>query len=257
MTAGGVSVITVVRNDRQGLQRTAASVLSQTCRPIEWFIIDGASTDGTADEALSLQRDGEIRVDVLSDPDRGIYDAMNRGLSMAKFPWVIFMNAGDRFAGPQSLDEAAPLFRDDVDVIYSDVIFERDGTSERIDCDWNKRRFHHQSIIYRRELHEHHGRYLVAPGVTISDYVFLSQLTNERWIKHGVPLAVYDATGQSSRPQAYYQKLAIDLVFGHKSAWAVGFMLLVYPVYRTFLRPFVRMTKSFSRKRTNCFAKSS
>jgi glycosyltransferase involved in cell wall biosynthesis len=240
MTSDGVSVITVVRNDRPGLRTTAESVLAQSFRPMEWLIIDGASTDGTADDAQSFQNVSEIRVSVVSEPDRGIYDAMNRGLSMAKFPWVIFMNAGDRFVGPESLDEAASLFRDGVDVVYSDVVFERDGRNERINCDWHKRRFHHQAIIYRRNLHNHHGRYLVAPGVTISDYVFLNQLTNERWIKHGVPLAVCDATGQSSRPQAYYQKLATDLIFGHKNRSLVAVMLLLYPIYHRLIKPIRR-----------------
>lgn len=88
------SIITVCYNAADDLQRTIASVDSQTCRLFEHIIIDGASTDHTADilgKSVSPLRK------IVSEPDKGIYDAMNKGLGRASGDYLIFLNAGDRF----------------------------------------------------------------------------------------------------------------------------------------------------------------
>jgi glycosyltransferase involved in cell wall biosynthesis len=99
-----VSVITVCRNDRERLLRTRASLESQTPAAHEWIIVDGASTDGTAEILRELDPE-ECRW--ISEPDTGIYDAMNKGLAMATGHRVWFMNAGDVFHDEQSLAAVA------------------------------------------------------------------------------------------------------------------------------------------------------
>ncbi len=97
-----ISVVTVTRNALPLLRRTVASVSEQTCQDMEYIIVDGASTDGSTDFIA-----GERCVSRwVSERDGGIYDAMNKGARMASGRWIIFMNAGDTFAGP---DVAAQL----------------------------------------------------------------------------------------------------------------------------------------------------
>lgn len=89
-----VTVITVCRNALQDLLRTEASVRGQTCAEMEWIIVDGGSDDGTREHLQSL---GESWVKWISEPDEGIYDAMNKGICMAGGEWLWFLNAGDVF----------------------------------------------------------------------------------------------------------------------------------------------------------------
>ena len=231
-----VSVITVVRNDAAGLSRTLDSVNRQQRRLLQQIVIDGGSTDGTGrviDEQRSI-------IDVLvSEPDDGIYSGMNKGLDLASCDWVLFLNAGDRFASDDAIERIVSAVADDVDAVYSDVLFDVPGGLRLSSCDVARRRFHHQAICDRRGLHGRFGRYVVARGVTISDYIFLQSIAGLRWRKLPRPLAICDATGQSSRPRAYYQKLAVDLIFGTKGRVQVAVMLLAYPFYRWLVRPII------------------
>ena len=113
-----VTIITVCRNHAQELERTIRSVESQTWQEKEYLVIDGASTDDT----LDVIKAHEVSITRwVSEPDQGIYDAMNKGVRMAQGEWVIFMNAGDTFASDDTLQRVfgSPL---DADVIYGDVI---------------------------------------------------------------------------------------------------------------------------------------
>ena len=244
----GVSIITVVLDDVEGLRRTFDSVSRQSWSPTQWVLIDGASTDGTAELAQQIGVESLVSVIVVSQRDRGIYDAMNHGLRLAIHPWIIFMNGGDRFASSTSLASAMRSAVGDFDVLYSDVVLQRGRIIQRVNCDFASRRFHHQAIIYRRCLHDQHGDYLVAPGVTISDYLFFNLLTDHRWVKVADPIAVCDATGRSSKPSAYYQKLAVDLIFGRTGRARTGLMLLAYPIYRLVIRPMVRFKSRMIRR---------
>ena len=97
MTDLSICVITINRNNREGLLKTIQSVVSQAVPPDEFIIIDGASTDGSAD--LMAQYAGHITYSV-SEPDKGIYNAMNKGVAAAKADYCIFMNSGDCFCAP-------------------------------------------------------------------------------------------------------------------------------------------------------------
>lgn len=89
-----LSVITVNFNDREGLRRTAESVVEQTFDDFEWLVIDGGSTDGSQD--VMAQYASRI-VWSVSEPDGGIYEAMNKGLARANGEFVQFLNSGDSF----------------------------------------------------------------------------------------------------------------------------------------------------------------
>lgn len=110
----------MVWNDELHIANTIESGLAQTGVELEYIVVDGASTDGTL---AQLQRfEGRIRL--LSEPDKGIYDAMNKGVEMARGEWVMFLNSGDLLYRHDSLSEAFRLAGDTrgIDVIYGDSI---------------------------------------------------------------------------------------------------------------------------------------
>ena len=114
-----LSIITVTRNNLEGLRRTAESVAAQLWHDFEWIVIDGASTDGTKEflQQLSPQPDWWK-----SEPDKGVYDAMNKGLSMARGEYLLFLNAGDALCGAYTLQECFHDFPED-DIVYGDAVF--------------------------------------------------------------------------------------------------------------------------------------
>jgi len=99
-----ISVITITYNAERTLQRTLDSVSAQTFRDIEHLIIDGASTDGTLPLAWVYQHQCSYPVIVQSEPDKGLYDAMNKGLRLATGDYVVFLNAGDALHAPTTLE---------------------------------------------------------------------------------------------------------------------------------------------------------
>lgn len=87
-----LTVITIVYNNVRDIERTINSVLRQTYKKIEYIIIDGKSTDGTLG-VIEKYKEGISKI--VSEPDKGIYDAMNKGLALATGDYVLFMNSGD------------------------------------------------------------------------------------------------------------------------------------------------------------------
>lgn len=96
-----ISVITVVYNGAQFLEETILSVINQTYPNLEYIIIDGGSSDGSVD--IIKKYEDKIAYWV-SEPDRGIYDAMNKGITKAHGEWINFMNASDTFYSHETLE---------------------------------------------------------------------------------------------------------------------------------------------------------
>jgi glycosyltransferase involved in cell wall biosynthesis len=112
-----LSVITVVYNNVRDVERTLLSVLNQTYSAIEYIVVDGASTDGTLD---IIKRYKSRISKFISEPDKGIYDAMNKGLQHATGDYVIFMNSGDEFFAADTVSKVfstAP----DADIYYGET----------------------------------------------------------------------------------------------------------------------------------------
>lgn len=122
-----LSIITITYNAERFLERTIQSVIAYPSPVVEYIVIDGASTDGT----LGIIRRYEPHItNWVSEPDRGLYDAMNKGLHRARGEYVWFMNAGDELHDPQTLSSLLDRIRQTrADVYYSDALFVReDGT---------------------------------------------------------------------------------------------------------------------------------
>ncbi|RZL62144.1 MAG: glycosyltransferase [Pedobacter sp.] len=112
-----LSVITVVYNDQQNIERTILSVINQTYKNIEYIIIDGVSTDGTL-EILHKYKNSISQL--ISEPDKGIYDAMNKGLSLATGDYVLFMNSGDEIYSTRTVEDVYAS-ADDADIYYGET----------------------------------------------------------------------------------------------------------------------------------------
>ncbi len=114
------SIVTVCYNAGDVIERTLQSVLSQRYNNIEYIVIDGASKDGTMD----ILKQYSNKIDVLiSEPDSGVYDAMNKGIANASGEYINFMNAGDIFVDDAVLRNlAARIDSRDYDVIFGDEI---------------------------------------------------------------------------------------------------------------------------------------
>lgn len=110
------SIVTVVRNDLNGIILTNDSINNQSYRNFEWVVIDGNSTDGTNEYMLNLKVDN---LTYISESDKGIYDAMNKGISYCKNKYVIFLNAGDTFFNSETLLQVSvKLDFNNVDVLF-------------------------------------------------------------------------------------------------------------------------------------------
>ncbi|MCO5937266.1 glycosyltransferase [Mucilaginibacter sp. RB4R14] len=155
-----LSVITIVYNNARDIERTLLSVLDQTYDAVEYIVVDGASNDGT----LEIIKRHESRIaKLISEKDKGIYDAMNKGLALATGDYVIFMNSGDEFYGN---DTVAKVFATapDADIYYGEtemVNDERESLGQRRhkapdDFTWRGFKFgmsiSHQAIYIRRSL---------------------------------------------------------------------------------------------------------
>lgn len=112
-----VSVVTVCYNCKDEIEKTLNSVFKQTYGNIEYIIIDGGSTDGTVD---IIKKHSRIISKFISEPDKGVYDAMNKGIDMASGEWINFMNAGDYFTDDKVIEE---FFRKSQNMEHSDILY--------------------------------------------------------------------------------------------------------------------------------------
>ena len=114
-----ITIITVTYNAEDVIGKTMESLKNQTFKDFEHLIIDGASTDDTL-RKINLANLPQTRI--LSEKDKGLYDAMNKGLKLAKGDYVLFLNAGDAFHSPDTLAHYAIEAKKNKDIIYGDTI---------------------------------------------------------------------------------------------------------------------------------------
>jgi len=186
-----VSIITVVFNGAQRLRATIESVLGQIYPEIEYIVVDGGSSDGSID----ILREYSAHIDYwISEPDGGIYDAMNKGLSLARGEYVLFLNSGDLLVGKlldSKLDFAQRLPVKRTDPIGRERF--RSPTDIRLGMPYC-----HQGIFFRNAgLKLFDTRYKIA-----ADYQFLLDNLDKAGLSApddpGRGYVVFDATGVSS-----------------------------------------------------------
>lgn len=126
-----ISIITINYNDAEGLRKTLASVASQTYTDIEHIIVDGASTDGSIDiireyDTANQSSANPIRIVWVSEKDKGIYDAMNKGVVKASGEYLLFLNGGDALASPNAIEDVFP-YLNDTDFVIGRSYFSNEG----------------------------------------------------------------------------------------------------------------------------------
>ena len=162
-----ISVITVVFNAKEKIEQTMLSVLEQTYSNIEYVIIDGESTDGTleliehyVERSKRKEFKGKV-IKYISEIDRGIYDAMNKGISLATGEWINFMNAGDIYYEHSVLSKMIEEITDDIKIIRGNIVriypnlkIKSVGvtTQEPSLLDMFNNTFHHQATLIQTSL---------------------------------------------------------------------------------------------------------
>lgn len=222
------SVVTIVRNDEAGLRRTRDSLMGQTCPDWEWIIQDGASNDGTAEFALSLQAS---RIHPRSEQDAGIYDAMNRGLRVARGEWIIFMNAGDRFASDDVLARVAEVVSPDLDIVFGETLMDFGTmTMKRAARDpayiWHGQPGMHQATLVSTVFHQ---RFEFDPAFRISaDYEVIARMMAAGARCRSVPIPVgifefrHEATSNRNKLRMIGEAARIQRRHLQSPFWRVG-----------------------------------
>ena len=197
-----LSIITINYNNAAGLQKTIDSVVSQTFRDFEWIVIDGGSSDGSCE---LIERNSKYFCYWVSEPDAGIYNAMNKGIKVAKGEYLQFLNSGDWLCDERVLERCfSHCFTKDI--VYGDLFFvNHDGSREKSDYPKEltlrylyKYSLGHNATFIRRELLQkelYDERYRI-----VSDWAFfLKQALNNRdfeWL--GETVSCFDTGGISS-----------------------------------------------------------
>lgn len=133
-----ISIITAVYNNQEHLEECFASVFSQTYTNIEYIVVDGASTDGSVD---IIKRNPKISR-WISEPDKGIYEALNKGIAMATGDVIGFLHSDDLFYSPDTLAHiAAVLESRNCDAVYGDLIYVSRENAERVLRYWKSNHF--------------------------------------------------------------------------------------------------------------------
>lgn len=144
------SIVTICRNNPGGLKKTAESIAAQTSKNYEWIVIDGASTDETKEILKTLP------AEILSEPDNGIYDAMNKGIARASGDYLLFLNAGDALAAPSVLRDLEPYLEQAPALLYGDSLEAAPDTPPAYKPARSHQTLaaglftHHQAMLYNR-----------------------------------------------------------------------------------------------------------
>ncbi|MBL0954468.1 MAG: glycosyltransferase [Leptospira sp.] len=211
-----LSIITIVLNNHSFLKHTIESVIKQTYSSIEYIVIDGGSTDGSVE---LIQSYGAKINTWISEKDSGIYNAINKGVSLATGEWICILNAGDRLANENTINH---LFKDsisdEIQVIYGDWFLcnlkENPEVLVKGHANLSKGYLLHQSLVYRASLHKIRGPYLETKKLIISDYIFLRSIDEKHYQYVNMPISINDNSGVSSQSWSLEQKVAFDFILG-------------------------------------------
>ena len=190
-----VSVITVTYNSAKTILDTMCSVLAQTYKDIEYIIVDGLSSDGTIEIIQSLEDRFDGRLKYISEPDKGIYDAMNKGIAMATGDVVGILNSDDYFTSSDVIFKVVAEFTQyDIDAVFGDIHFIYDGQPDRVVRYYSSKAFRpfwlrfgfmpaHPSLYLKHQLYKEVGEYSTDYMIG-SDFEMMVRLFKRRRIRY-------------------------------------------------------------------------
>jgi len=182
-----ITIVTIVLNNDKNIEKTIKSVISQTYKHIEYIIIDGGSTDNTLN--IIKKYDNKFTL-WISEPDNGIYDAMNKGIERANGEWINFMNAGDYFYSKNTINTIFSNDYSEYDLIYGDhevryCNFSKIQKAKTIKDLWKGMIFSHQSMFVKTNIQK---KFKFNIDTMSADYFFIFSLHkkgyNFRYIPH-------------------------------------------------------------------------
>jgi len=199
-----ISIITVNYNDAVGLEKTIKSVQSQTYQDFEHIIIDGNSTDDSKDV---IEKHKDSFSYWVSETDSGIYNAMNKGIKVAKGEYLLFLNSGDWLHDDEVLGNFI-LFTPIEDIVYGDVLITGRGDEtfvKKMPAELNAKKslnftITHQAIFFKKNVFNE--EFYDEKYAIIADWVFYNRalLIKKTTYKHiDMVITVYDGTGLSSK----------------------------------------------------------
>lgn len=210
-----LSIITINYNDKIGLKRTIDSVVAQTFRDFEWIVIDGGSTDGSRE---LIELNAEHFAYWVSESDKGIYNAMNKGIAQAKGEYLQFLNSGDWFYDKDVLGKVFGQERNE-DILFSTkhvicygderkVMIERKYGSVFTPFNIINQTISHQSAFIKRNLFEKIGLYDETYKIVSDRKFFFEAFLNYHVTAKAFNFVVvyYDADGVSNRMDSSKEK---------------------------------------------------
>lgn len=201
-----LTIITVCYQAKDAVRSTIENILKQTWKQFEYLIIDGASSDGTStllEQYIPVFSKAGIHFRFTSEPDHGIYDAMNKGTSLSHGKWLLFLNAGDLFADEHVLEQ---IFHTNpsAQILYGDTLCIYQGNTRRYPAQplshlEYEMAFCHQSAFMRRELLLEHP-YDLSYKVCADHEFFLSMYLQKKSFEYFPCLiSVYEIAGYSDK----------------------------------------------------------
>ena len=214
MKESKISIVTVCWNAESCIEKTIQSIIDQTFCDYEYLIIDGASTDSTmriVEKYRESFRTKDIKYFYISEPDHGIYDAMNKSIGIAEGEWILFMNAGDTFFDNDVLEKLFSANYTNADVVYGNVLLAENGKYKKaaigkITDNSVHSPICHQGTMIKTQLMKKfrfNTEYRLA-----ADYDVLLRLYNSGavFLKSEIVLAVFELGGTSSQQSIKYLK---------------------------------------------------
>lgn len=211
------SIITISYNSEKHIQKTIESVLKQKFCDFEYIIIDGASTDGTVDKICKYLSDDKIIF--ISEEDKGISDAFNKGVARSSGEYCLFLNSGDYFVDENVLKEVERyILLSEEDIISGSVIsagFDRFPKNEAHGVElWNEGMIHHQATFIKSTVFKKIGLYNEYFKIRMDYDFFMRCLKNNCSFKYiPIDIAYYDVTGVSATNNFRFEKEGLAVRF--------------------------------------------
>ena len=244
-----ISIITITYNSAKTVQRALESVQSQTYKDIEHVIVDGASTDGTK-ELIETYAKQHSNVRWISEKDKGIYNAINKGIALATGDIIGFLHSDDMLYSADSIGQIAAAFEDkNVDVVYGDLQYCSGGKVVRRwkSNDFNPRALKygwmppHPTVYVRREVYQQVGEYDEWFHIS-ADYDMMLRIFTAGYKSKYIPevLVSMETGGASNKnTKARLSKTQEDYIVLKKNHVGAGYLTVACKQLRK-LRQFLR-----------------
>lgn len=206
-----LTIITINRNNKVGLEKTMRGVLKQTRTDFEYIVVDGASTDGSVSVIERYAPDFGGRLIWISEPDSGIYNAMNKGIRMASGKYLEFLNSGDSLVSDQVVGQMLDALENkgEVSILYGNMLKDVQGKSifrdrsfagqEITFLGFFRGTLNHSPAYIRRSLFDEYGYYDESLKI-VSDWKWYLQVIifgGEKPVYVDVDVTLFDMTGIS------------------------------------------------------------